>query len=315
MENRLVIKHNDLIEARYDLNLTEQKIILYSVTKIDKNIDKFNLINLEVKEITKLIGTDNDRYNEFRLIANGLMDKKIYFKDRPNLDVRWLASSEYVGDGIIELEFSEKLIPYLLNLKKQFTRYQLKNIINFKNKHSLRIYELMKQYQSIGKRNFNLEEFKQMLFLENQYERIYDFKRFVLDPVQKEINKYTDIKISYEETKKGRKITGFMFKIEAKDQEREVYIDYLNEFYNIKEMKIKMGLEGENFSTEQIMNLYETAVKKADGEDINLFEYIKLNYNNIKDKARNRYSYLLKALENDYASAIGQISLGYYIQG
>ena len=63
------------------------------------------------------------------------------------------------------------------------------------------------------------------------------------------------------------------------------------------------------------MNLYETAVKKADGEDINLFEYIKLNYNNIKDKARNRYSYLLKALENDYASAIGQISLGYYIQG
>ena len=64
-------------------------------------------------------------------------------------------------------------------------------------------------------------------------------------------------------------------------------------------MKIKMGLEEENFSTEQIMNLYEIAVKKADNEDIDLFEYVRFNYNYIKDKARNRYAYLLKALEDD----------------
>ncbi len=314
MENELIVKHNDLVEARYNLNLTEQKIILYSVSKIDTNKDKFNLIKLEVKEITKLIGTDNDRYSEFSSIANGLMDKKIYFKDRPNLDIRWLASSEYVGDGIIELEFSEKLIPYLLKLKEKFTRYQLKNIINFKNKHSLRIYELMKQYQSIGKRNFELEEFKEILFLENQYERIYDFRRFVLDSAKEEINKNTDINISYETIKKGRKIVGLSFKIESKDQEREVYIDYLNEFYNIKEMKFKMGLKEENFSTEQVMSVYEKAVGKAGNEDVDLFEYVRLNYNHIKNKARNSYSYLLKALENDYASAIGQISLDYYIE-
>lgn len=314
MENELVVKHNDLVEARYNLNLTEQKIILYSVSKINTNKDKFNLIKLEVKEITKLIGTDNDRYSEFSSIANGLMDKKIYFKDRPNLDIRWLASSEYVGDGIIELEFSEKLIPYLLKLKEKFTRYQLKNIINFKNKHSLRIYELMKQYQSIGKRNFELEEFKEILFLENQYERIYDFRRFVLDSAKEEINKDTDINISYETIKKGRKIVGISFKIESKDQEREIYIDYLNEFYNIKEMKVKMGLKEENFSTEQVMSVYEKAVEKAENEDIDLFEYVRLNYNHIKNKARNSYSYLLKALENDYASAIGQISLDYYIE-
>ncbi|MGO1652980.1 replication initiation protein [Senegalia sp. (in: firmicutes)] len=314
MENELVVKHNDLVEARYNLNLTEQKIILYSVSKIDTAKDKFNLIQLEVKEITKLIGTDKDRYSEFSSIANGLMDKKIYFKDRPNLDIRWLASSEYVGDGIIELEFSEKLIPYLLKLKEKFTRYQLKNIINFKNKHSLRIYELMKQYQSIGKRNFELEEFKQILFLENQYERIYDFRRFVLDSAKEEINKDTDINISYETIKKGRKIVGLSFKIESKDQEREVYIDYLNEFYNIKEMKFKMGLKEESFSTEQVMSVYEKAIEKAGNEDIDLFEYVRLNYNYIKSKARNKYSYLLKALENDYASAIGQISLDYYIE-
>lgn len=101
MKNSLVIKNNDLIEARYDLNLLEQKIILYSVSKIDTNKDKFNLIRLEVKEIAEMIGTDIDRYSEFSNIANGLMDRRIYLKDRPKLDVRWLASSEYIGKGII----------------------------------------------------------------------------------------------------------------------------------------------------------------------------------------------------------------------
>lgn len=75
-----------------------------------------------------------------------------------------------------------------------------------------------------------------------------------------------------------------------------------------------MGLEEENFSTEQIMNLYEKAVKVAGNEDINLFEYVRLNYNHIKSKARNKYAYLLKALENDYARAISQVSLDYYVK-
>ena len=78
-------------------------------------------------------------------------------------------------------------------------------------------------------------------------------------------------------------------------------------------MKIKMGLGEENFNAEQIMKLYEKAVEKADGQNIDLFEYIKLNYIHTKGKARNKYAYLLKALEDDYASAMGQISLDYYI--
>ena len=122
------------------------------------------------------------------------------------------------------------------------------------------------------------------------------------------------IEINYEKIKTGRRITSILFTIESQDQEKEIYIDFLNEFYNIKEMKSKMGLGQENFSTEQIMAVYEKAVEKAGNEDIDLFEYIRLNYNHIKSKARNKYSYLLKALENDYASAIGQISLDYYIE-
>lgn len=314
MKNELVIKHNDLIEARYTLSLVEQKVILFAITKIDTSKEKLNKVRFNVNELAELIGSESSRYSEFRIIANNLMDKRIYLKDRPMLEIRWASRSEYIGDGVIELGFDEELIPYLLQLKSRFTRYQIRNILYLENKHSIRIYELMKQYQSIGKREFEIEELKKTLMIEGQYERIYDLKRFVIDATIQEINEHTDIHISYDDVKKGRKIIGFIFKIESKDQEQEIYIDYLNQFYNIKEMQLKMGLSQENFNSSQIINVYELAVKKLESEEEkNIFEYVRLNYLHIKDKARNKYSYLMKALEDDYARASIQISLDYYI--
>ena len=316
MGNKLVVKANKLIEARYNLSLNEQKVILYAVSKLDREKDKFNILELETREFVKLLGTTSSRYVEIKKLVVGLMKKQVSIETvESDLVANWVSSIKHIKNtGIIELEFSENLMPYLLQLKKSFTRYELKNILYLKNKYSIRIYELLKQYETIGKREFELEEFKKLLVIDNQYERFYDLNRFVLEKAKEEINDSTDLIIDYEKITKGRKIIGLLFKIESQDQEKEIYIDFLNEFYNIKEMKLKMGLGEENFSTEQTMWIYEKAVERAGNEDIDLFEYVRLNYNHIKSKARNKYSYLLKALENDYASAIGQISLDYYIE-
>lgn len=314
MENGLVVKHNDLIEAKYKLSLVEQKIILYTVSQLNRDEDNFKLIKVKISDIAELIGDEVHRYTEFRKIANDLMDKKVTLSNRPNLDMRWLASSEYIGEGIIELEFSEKLIPYLLQLKQRFTRYEIKNILSMKSSYSVRIYELMKQYENIGKREFELIELKTCLGLKSdEYSRIYDFERFVLKVAKEEINRDTDLIIDYEKKKKGRKIIGFIFSINPKDIEKQVYVEFLNEFYDIKEMQSKMGLSEEKLSPKQVMNIYEKAIERIGNEDINPFEYIRLNYLNIKEKARNKYSYLLKALENDYAVAIAQISIDHYL--
>lgn len=316
MNNKLVIKSNKLIEARYELSLNEQKIILYAVSKLDTTKDKFNILELETKEFMELLDTSQFRYTEIRELVSNLMSKQVRIEtDKRDLVANWISSIDYIKDtGLIELEFSEKLIPYLLQLKERFTRYQLNNILHLKNKHSIRMYELLKQYQKIGQREFTINELKKILMLENKYKQFRDFNKSVLKLTMEEINEFTDLIIDIDYIKKGRKVESIKYKIESKDQEKKIYIDFLNEFYNIKEMKSKMGLGQENFSTEQIMSVYEKAVEKAGNEDIDLFEYIRLNYNHIKSKARNKYSYLLKALENDYASAIGQISLDYYIE-
>ena len=162
MEKNLVVKHNDLIEAKYDLNLNELKIILYAVSKLDREKEKFNLLTLNIREFFNLLGTTQERYSEIREIIKELRKKEIIVKkDGNELIVGWLSSIEYLGDqGEIELEFSEKLMPYLLQLKERFTRYELKNILYFKNKYSIRIYELLKQYEKIGKREINIKELR-----------------------------------------------------------------------------------------------------------------------------------------------------------
>ena len=152
-----------------------------------------------------------------------------------------------------------------------------------------------------------------MLALEKgQYIRIYDFERFVLKPSMEEINELTDINVSYEKVKKGRKVVGIEYTISSKDDKS--YIKYLNETYDIADFKIKSGLANENFDSKQIIELFTIATEVlTDPEQQDIFEYIKLNYLHMlkNETVVNKYAYLKKALKEDYAAARGQIKLSY----
>lgn len=312
MENSLVVKHNYLIQARYNLSLNEQKVILYAASKLNRNQEAFNYVELDINEFTDLLDTKGKRYEEIRDITRDLRKKEIIINtDDSEYIAGWVSSiTFYKNTGKIKLRFDDDLVPYLLQLKEQFTRYQLRNVLFLKNKYSIRIYELMKQYQKIGKRTFELQKFKTILMIDKQYDRIYDLERYVLVPSVKEINKHTDINIDYEKIKTGRKVTEILFKIESKDHEQQIYIDYLNEYYNTKELKVKMGVDSENYDAKQIIALYEKSIEKTQ-DGLDPFEYIRLNYLYIKGKesVRTTYGYLMAALEEDYAAAAGQLTL------
>lgn len=316
MQGDLVVKANDLIEARYNLNLNEQKIILYAVGKLDRNKESFNVLELRTKEFIELLGTSEFRYTEVRTIVKGLMQKQLSIEtDEIDLVVNWVSSIKYIKDtGIIELEFSDNLVPYLLQLKAKFTRYQLKNILYLKNKYSIRIYELLKQYETIGKRNFTLDQFKEHLMIVDKYKDFRNLEKRILEVSQREINEHTDIYISYTKNKKGRSIDSITFTIESKED--NLYINYLNKNYKIKEFKEKSGLTNEHFDSKQVIELYAIASEKLENEyetELDLFEYIRINYlHMLKNKTvKNKYAYLKKALDEDYAAARGQIKFDY----
>ena len=56
---------------------------------------------------------------------------------------------------------------------------------------------------------------------DKEYKRIANFKARALDPAIKQINEHTDIIVSYEQYKEGRKVAGFIFKFNFKDKQKE----------------------------------------------------------------------------------------------
>lgn len=151
-----------------------------------------------------------------------LLTRVITIKEpRSILQIGWLSSARYYNqEGVVELRFDPGLKPYLLQLKERFTKYQLNSVIRLKHSYSIRIYELLKQYETIGWRYFVLDELQKEILgiLQGEYKLYAHFKDKVLKPVKKEFDlKYStrelDFTFEYEEKKEGRKVAGLRFEI------------------------------------------------------------------------------------------------------
>ncbi|CAG7651230.1 replication initiation protein [Paenibacillus allorhizosphaerae] len=288
----LVVKSNDLVEASYKLNLVELRIVFALIATVSPDDTNFKRYQFKVSDFAKLIGVKNKNiYTQIKEYTYGLMSKPFYIGE--NLQVNWLASAEYLpNEGIIELEFSEKLKPFLLQLKEKFTAFKLKDILKLKSAYSMRIYELMKQYEKIGYRQFTLEKLKKTIGLDlDEYPVYYDFKKRVILTAQKEINELTDINIEFEEIRESKKVTKIKFNISSKDNPKKEAIAPPSEESLGGRMQ-KFGLNEAQIS--EILNKYDEPYIVSNLDVVE--QAVKLG------KVRNVTAYTLSALRDDYRS-------------
>lgn len=325
-----VSQHNKLIEHRGTMTIMEQKLLRTIVSEIrmdDIELNDYTINVSEFKELTKT--AHKDIYNQLDEATTKLMRRIIEIRDvdkngkRSFKKLTIMTKAEYKeGEGQIFIRLNDEIKPYLLELKSQFTQYQLKYVMQMKSVYALRMYELLKQYENTAthKRNFEIEELKLLLGVENDYDRMYDFEKRVLAVAKKEINALTDIEIDYKKLYQGRgkKVVGIEFSIDTKVSDEKKYVTWLNETYDVAGIKAKSGLGSERFNSKQIMGLYEVACDKTTNSntDIDPFEYIRLNYLYMIEKGthRSKFKYLLSALQEDYANATAQISLNYILE-
>lgn len=319
-DSRLVVKHNKLIEFRGQMTTNELKLLGLIIVNVreeqKKQFEEYHIDISALKDNTK----HKDFYNYIKDVALRLEDKKIIVESindenkRSFTTIRLINKPRYIeGSDKLVVNIDKDLIPYIINLKKEFTRYQIENILRLRSSYSVRIYELLKQYENIGVRDIDVKDLREYLGIEkNQYKRFYDFERRALKPAEEEINEHTDIIFTYVKLKKGRKIKTIRFFIEPKFVDE--YKKLLDECYDIKDIKKAVGLENENFNSKQVMMLYEIAINKLgplceSREDIG--DYIRINYHVMlqKDNVINKYAYLKDMLEHDRASAIAVIRL------
>ena len=214
-ENSLVKQHNKLIEARYKLSITEQRLIRMLISMIERDDEDFKQYAVRVVDLATILNIKGgDIYPAIERAVNKLMDTPIKFNDGDDLvNVRWLSSSRYQSKkGIALLRFDPELKPFLLQLKSHITYYQLGNIIHLKHTASIRIYELLKQYENIGNRKFSVEQIRNILMIgENEYKQYRDFRRWILKVAQTELKEKTDITFEYIEEKQGRNVNFINF--------------------------------------------------------------------------------------------------------
>lgn len=223
VENK-VTQSNKLIEASHTLTLNEKRLVLAAASLIDprKPLPKDGYLTVRAEAFAEVFGLDvKNAYEAMDDAANRLFERDIrrYSKGRLVERMRWVFHVRYrEGQGCVELGFSPTVLPHLTMLNREFTSYQLRQIGSLSSFYAVRFYELMSQFLKLGERSCTLEQLRSMLDLGDKYQDVKDMRRRVLDPALKEVNASTDLTVTAEPRRQGRKIVGFSFAITKSDQ-------------------------------------------------------------------------------------------------
>lgn len=224
--NNVVVKANELIQkSRFSLSVQQQKIVLYLVSRISPYDQEFELYDFNIRDFCRLCGIDHrngKNYIDLKDAIQEIADKSIWIKlgNGKETLVRWI-EKPYLdeGSGIVQIRLDRDMKPYLLQLKENFTKYELIWTLNFKSKYSIRLYELVKSYhyQELERfeKEIDLKELQRALDAEN-YKVFQDFKKRVLAPAIEEINTTSDKTVTWEPIKRGRSIVQIKLVIETK---------------------------------------------------------------------------------------------------
>lgn len=216
-----VVQHNALIEARYQLSLQEKRLVLWMLSLLRPGDEDFRTLSISVKELGEFLGiTSHEFHNRVKEATGSLRTRTLDIynhEQRRFIQTTWLSAAVYhLDEGTVELHISPVLKPYLLELRRNFTQMQLAQALSLHSIYSIRIYELLKQYQKLGQREMSLVDLRSCLGIEyNEYKLFGHLRDRVLERARQEINAKTDLRVSYEYIKDSRKVVAIRFLISA----------------------------------------------------------------------------------------------------
>lgn len=231
-KNDLVVKTNFLNTAIQKLSLTEIRIIQLAIVdarESGRGLDTQTPLRIQASRYAEAFDTLNSNaYRQMKEAETTLFERQftVMVEGKPRKS-RWLQDVAYLdNEGAIEVVFTRTVVEGISRIDGAvdfFTSYLLSQTAKLISTYSVRLYELLTQWRA-AKRipTFETQTLKGQLGVEDdEYTRMYDFKRRVLDAAVKEITKKTDLTVTYEQVKRGKEIVGFNFKIEVKEDDKK----------------------------------------------------------------------------------------------
>ena len=231
-KNELVVKSNRLVEASYRLGLNEQRIILYAICRCreeQKGLFPDLPVTITADAFVKQFPSvdKSNVYGQLKEAMNALYSRSVTIHDTDPAtkkarvrETRWISEKAYIdGAGHVQIVFTPEVIKYITRLEVEFTSYQLEKVGHMTSAHAVRIYELLAQQRDIGTRTLNLAWLRDALQIEaGEYKLTANFINRIIEPSVDQINKHSDITVSYKPKRTGRAITDFVFKIRDKER-------------------------------------------------------------------------------------------------
>ena len=243
IEKRKIVEHNDLITSVAKMDKTPLKIFELAVSCIDtENLPKDNTIYLSKEELFTFFDvSDNGKHSRFKEAISKMQEQAFFevreaknkgFKFRRILPIPTVEWTDY--DDKVMIRFNQDIMPYLIELKQNFTQYALSDLIDLNSKYSIILYKWFsmsynqyEHYSAKGGRraeqveayrnpSIKISELRSLTDTINEYKDMSNFTKRVLDNSLKEINHHTSFNVTYEKVKKGRSIDSIVFHIEKK---------------------------------------------------------------------------------------------------
>lgn len=243
----LIVKDNALIEASHRLGEAEQRLVLLAILKarnvgdmVEQLKDKELIIHAD--DYIQTFGVDRSvAYKTLKKAVMRLFEAKWGYKyvDDKGLErvryERFTQSADYGrDDGMVKFVFANAIIPFLVQLERNFTTYEIKQVAELSSGYAMRLYEFLiqKLNRKTGKGwlAISLDDLRfRFGLLPTEYQAMKDFKKRVLDLAVNQINEHTDLTATYTQKKQGRKIIGFHFDFEYKTPKNIADNDELGE--------------------------------------------------------------------------------------
>ena len=228
----LVVKDNALINASYNLDLVEQRLILLAIVEAresGKGINANDPLEVHAEGYINQFGVHrNTAYQALKDACNDLFARQFSYQkinERGNIEnyrSRWVSEIGYVdNEAVVKLIFAPAIVPLITRLEEHFTKYELQQVSNLSSAYAVRLYELLIAWRSTGSTPIiEVSDFRQRIgVLDTEYKRMERFKTSVLELAIKQINEHTDITVKYEQHKRGRSISGFSFTFKQKKKD------------------------------------------------------------------------------------------------
>lgn len=177
---------------------------------------------LKASELTNVFGIDKKNiYKKLETSCKKLMRKVVSIKsDYPKIftEIAVCTQADYQQkEGIIQVTFSQEIMPYLAQVKERFTLYNLKNISGFKSIYTTRLYELIQDFKSTGWMVKSIDQLRYSFGVNNKFSQYNGFKKRTFEAACKEINQIHNLNLGFEEIKEVKKVVSIKFTFDKFD--------------------------------------------------------------------------------------------------